>query len=342
MEHDKKQTTIISNDGMPFFYFPLIGKINTTVKITPRMYTIDQNVVRDNILRTGKFGLFPEKESNEYDTNQRRLLHATKFDMDPLYYLVINHKIIYGISTYEIKKIYNKEMEKNNEKEKEKEKEKKGNNNNNNNNNNNSNNNNKKELKTNSITNVLNSILLAMEHIYNRKFSLDEVFPKTKIKIARENIDNYHKSDSQILRKRVIPIYILPYWVKSKVFSKIPKLVEDVEHFIQRLKNFIDVNPISMYYYDSYLQLKSNLTFALRDQELSASKLKLQLIGYQKELHTLQEENITMQEDNIKFKRKISEEVEIIIKENKKLKKSLKRTKKKMKNLSKNTSNLNK
>ena len=315
---------------MPFIQFPLLGNTDVIVKITPHMYYIEENVVRDNIIRNKNCGPLPEKELNDYSTNEKRIKHFQNFSNNPLYYLATDNKMIYGISTDKIKKIYEEQIKQINEEEEEQDNDSDDEQDNNNNNNNHKIK--KPKLTANSISNTLNSILIILKKIYEREFTLDEVFPKTKIERnkAKADTDTYHKSNIRSEMIRVIPIYVFPYLIKTRTFNKIPKLAEDIERFIDRLKRYIDANSMNSvkYYEDSLFQLKANLTQSIRDIDLTANELKLDIIEYQKNYSNIVEKNTILKRKSTSLEKKVAsleKDVKKIKVDNKKTRKNIKK-----------------
>ena len=314
---------------MPFIQFPLLGNTSIIVKITPHMYFIEENVVRDYIMRNKCSGSLPEKELNNYSTNEKRIKHWKNFENNPLYYMATDNKMIYGISTDKIKKIYEEQIKQMNEEEQDNGSDDEDNNNNNNNNHKIK----KPKLTTSAISNTLNSILIVLKKIYGRKFSLDEVFPKTKIEQKKSKNNTYHKSDIRKETKRVIPMYIFPYLIKTRTFNKIPKLVVDIERFIDRLKRYVDANSMNSvkYHQDSLFQLKANLTQSIRDLDLTANIFNLNIIEYEKsysdvvENNTILKRKVNSLEKNVNSLEKDAKEIKV---DNQNIKSDLKKTRK--------------
>lgn len=240
----------VDSNNMPFIEFPILIHSEFVPKLTPSMHEIDRNRVREDALKHRTNGLLPEELMFDTDQNGTKTARTDPFSNNPLHYMLLDPKYVYGVTIHQLKQIYKSEES-------------------------------GPPASSQAFNNAMTSVLTALEKIYEDLYTNDHLFPFTKLSVERsEETDSYHKGDKRTLKTRVIPVFMLPYFLKTRTFTDQTGLSQNIDEFSRRLRNFNLKNPDLQHYHNSYLQLTANLRFILSQTAATAEKLQLNLKDY--------------------------------------------------------------
>ena len=107
--HQRSVKHTVDSNNMPFIEFPILVNSEFVPKLTPSMHEIDRNHVREDALKYRANGLLPEEPMFDTDQNGTETARTDPFSNNPLHYMLLDSKFVYGVTIHQLKQIYESE-----------------------------------------------------------------------------------------------------------------------------------------------------------------------------------------------------------------------------------------
>ena len=284
------------------------GSLGQPLKIAPSLYEITDNEIANERMLSGleTGGSYSQHLFNDEDVERRNNFLAS-FDNNPLRYMELNLTYVFGITT--------REMIDSNKEALDSYPQQSGNVNLEN---------AKNFLNPHSLSTILKSVVKLMNNQFKRKISdsdytLDSIFPFTRISKPRATSDNYHTKPLTTRQVRVIPIYILPFLLKLKsLYCK--TYVKHFDAFIKRLRKICDTCKTTSFYEESFQQLCANYTLVLQRFDIEAPAFATMISSYRSAFTSINREMGKQHRESKTDNKNLYHKIEILEKEVKELK----------------------
>ena len=298
----------IENTECLYIKLPIYGPDgNAQIRYVTRLHRI-QNRVRFSLFHQDRVPL-PEIEAKILSNRDKIKVYAQHFNTDPLYYLALNNTQIYGITVQQLLDANRQYINQTND--------------------------HSCTLTSPKINQLLNAVKHEITKTFTEKqipeYDLDCLFPKTNIAVPKNNNNTYHTTKIRQKETRVIPVYLLPFFINIGVFKYQKCNVHSLYTFRDKLRLYKTNHPESDIFKDTFFQFYENLSHITEAVCTTASKLQLEnrylictyknmskkLICLERSFDKVQDSVSQLQKDNIQLKDQVRVLITLFQKKNK-------------------------